>query len=64
MALEYPEHPWRITRNGKICAFAKTRTEADRIIRQLQKIYRQAEFKATYQGKNVAHCGDGGRPLD
>jgi len=64
MTLEYPNYPWRITRNGKTCAFAKTRMEADRIIRQLQKIYRQAEFKATYQGRNIVHCGDGGKALD
>lgn len=64
MALEYSEYPWSIRRNGKECARARTRREADRIVQQLQKIHRTAPFDVKYEGKNIAHCGDGGRPLE
>lgn len=62
-AQQLPDYPWHIYRNGTPCAFARTRTEADRIVRQLQKIHRDAVFKVEYRGANISHCGDGGRPL-
>lgn len=63
-AREYPDHPWIIRRNGNECARARTRAEADRIIRQLQKIHRTAQFNVDYGGKNIAHCTEGGRAID
>ena len=63
MRKEYPDHPWSIRRNGKECARASTRAEADRIIRQLRKIHRQADFTVQYDGKSIAHYGTGGRAL-
>lgn len=65
MASEYPDYPWQIRRNEKtVCAHARTRSEADRIIRQLQKISPKAAFTVHYKGKSIAHCTDGGRAID
>lgn len=71
MTTEYLEYPWSIRRNGRECARARTRREADReawtksirIIQQLQKIHRSANFNTKYEGKNISHCGEGGKPL-
>lgn len=63
MTSDYSEYPWSIRRNGRECARARTRREADRIIQQLQKIHRSASFDVKYEGKSIPHCGDGGKPL-
>jgi hypothetical protein len=60
----YPDYPWIIRRNDKECARARTRSEADKIITQLRKIYRAANFAVVYAGANISHCGPGGKPLD
>jgi hypothetical protein len=60
---KYPDHPWSIRRNGKECARSSTRREADRIIRQLQKIHRTAKFTVQYEGANISHCAEGGKAL-
>ncbi|GAB4381155.1 MAG: hypothetical protein Kow00121_38950 [Elainellaceae cyanobacterium] len=63
MAFTDSEQPWSIRRDGSECARACTRRDADRIIQQLQKLYPAARLAAHYEGKNISHCGNGGRPL-
>lgn len=60
---DYPEHPWSIRRNQRECARSRTRAEADRIIQQLKKIHRNAQFTVQYQGANISHCAEGGKAL-
>lgn len=63
MSQQYPDHPWAIRKNGRECAWARTRREADRIIQQLSKISPTAQFAVQYQGKSIPHCTDGGKAL-
>ncbi|PSB17649.1 hypothetical protein C7B61_21670 [filamentous cyanobacterium CCP1] len=64
MAFQHSDYTWSVRRNGRECARARTRREADRIVQQLQKIHRTAQFDVRYEGKNIPHCGEGGRSLE
>lgn len=63
-AQKYLDHLWMIKRNDRECTCARTRREADGIIRQLWKIPCAAQFSVIYSGKSIAHCIDGGRAID
>ncbi|NJO39649.1 MAG: hypothetical protein HC865_02880 [Cyanobacteria bacterium RU_5_0] len=55
--------PWKIYRAGKLCAEAVTHREAQGIVKQLSKLYPGDRLYCQYEGRNIAHCGDGGKPL-
>ncbi|WP_416667885.1 hypothetical protein [Egbenema bharatensis] len=64
MSYDVERYTWSIRKNGKECARATTRAEADRIIVQLRKINPTAAFTVHYEGKSIRHCRKGGRPLE
>lgn len=46
---------WLVLRNGRICAQAKSREDAERMIRQLRKLYpSESEWKIHYAGANIS----------
>jgi hypothetical protein len=58
------QHPWEVRRNGKIVATAASHKAAQSIIKSLTKLTPDARFTTRYIGRNITHCGEGGRALE